>query len=240
MLSEDKYSTHPSVKFETIILEKIILKEHKPLPLWHTSMYWLKLHRWQQPFFSCSQLQLTLKRLSQGSQHYVLRRHLSPLSKLQPNSSIAAEGEVAGKQCVCPWQKLIWLPLEQLQLQRESCRVQEDDKEPAGKASTGTASQEHVLKEMHLALFQNCCSIQGPPILQINASIFLSSIVKTCSHQQLNRITEQTNSYTDYHQYIILHTTRTTVFLIHLQTQAFLGVLWQYFHQATVTVRLDL
>lgn len=62
----------------------------------------------------------------------------------------------------------------------------------------------------------------------------------TCSHQQSNKTLEQTNSFMVYHQYIFLHTPHSTVFLAHLQTQAFLGVLWQHFHQATVTVRLSL
>jgi len=46
---------------------------------------------------------------------------------------------------------------------KESGGVQEDDREPAGKHTAGTASQDHVLKETHLAVFQNCCSVQGPP-----------------------------------------------------------------------------
>lgn len=43
-----------------------------------------------------------------------------------------------------------------------------------------------------------------------------------------------------YHQYIFLHTPHSTVFLTHFQTRGFLGVLWQYLHQATVSVRLGL
>lgn len=81
MLSENKYHKHPSVKFATIICKEISFKEHKSSPLWHTSTYWPKLHRSQQPFFSWSQLQLMFKRLSQGSQHYISRRHFFPTLK---------------------------------------------------------------------------------------------------------------------------------------------------------------
>lgn len=47
--------------------------------------------------------------------------------------------------------------------------------ESAGKGSADTANQDRALKEIHLAVFWNCCSVQDPLTISINILVFLAA-----------------------------------------------------------------
>lgn len=234
MLSEDKYCKHPSVKFATIICKQITFKEHKPSPLWHTSTHWLKLHRWQQPFFSWSQLQLMSKRLSQGSQHYVSRKHFFPTLKT-PAKQLHCSRE---KSC----RERVALSTRQIPLSVPGATATAKGKlwSPQGwQGTSGESSPKHSRSEP--CAERDTFSAPSELLFNSRSTYSLNKCIhlfeqhcETCSHQQLKETYRTNELIYDYPQYIILHAT------LHLQTQAFLGVLWWYFHQATVTVRRGL
>lgn len=150
-----------------------------------------------------------------------IKKAFFPLSKLQPNSSIAAEGEAAGKWWVCPWQKFLWVSLEQLQLQRESCGVHDDDREPMEK----TVGQDHVLKD-------HVFSTVSELLLNSRSTYSLNKCIHLFEQHLLDLFSSKTQQSYRTNKFIyglVYYSPHSTIFLIHLQTQAFLGVLWQYF-----------
>lgn len=101
MLSEDKYSKHPGVKFATIICEQIILKEHKPLPLWVHKHVLTEIAQMATTIFQLITTATNVKKVEPRFTTLRIKKTFFPLPKLQPNSSTGAEGEAAGKW-VCP------------------------------------------------------------------------------------------------------------------------------------------